>query len=550
MGATPAVPSPGRRRARRWALDGAVLSLLAAFGIFWTQGIAETTDIDLWDESSALARGLAIPEAGLPSAQDAPLYALWYGALSGFAADRVDLYFLAHRATIVALPLAFALFLLSAGVDRWAAGGLALALLASPLNLETWPRVGHFAAIVLLVGGVLVTSLDGVKSRALGGLLVALAASFVRPELFLGCVLLLLFLAIVAWRDVGERAPAGRRGARAALVVSVTGFVVVYSASFLGSGDRQLMAFGQHYAVYTARDVGATHAWTAWRDLVARDFGEVESVGEALSASPAAWIRHVAGNLARLPRAAIEALGLLVTPGPTRLAGAGILALLVTGGILLRRGGTGRGGGRRWRELRLAISLVLLPVVLSCLFVYPRRHYLLLLLIPGLALFAVRFLPPRQRASRILAGALLAAVAAMTVLGAPRWATSPRPRLEMLRALREVDDGRPLVVLEAEGADGGFCKFLESPCHRLAPESGEWTAAEVLARGRVDAIVASEALERYQEIVGDPRWPALLDDPTRFGFRRSAIDPRVLLRESAAGGSRHAPEEPPVPPTG
>ena len=94
--------------AREHILDFAVLMIILLVGWVYTFEIESVLDIALYDETSYLYRGLLIPN-GFPSAEAAPLYALWYYLLSLLQHDAIDLYFLNYKLMTV-LPPAYALY--------------------------------------------------------------------------------------------------------------------------------------------------------------------------------------------------------------------------------------------------------------------------------------------------------------------------------------------------------------------------------------------------------------------------------------------------------
>ena len=101
--------------AREHILDFAVLMIILLVGWVYTFEIESVLDIALYDETSYLYRGLLIPN-GFPSAEAAPLYALWYYLLSLLQHDAIDLYFLNYKLMTVLPPRLCSLSLSAPGV--------------------------------------------------------------------------------------------------------------------------------------------------------------------------------------------------------------------------------------------------------------------------------------------------------------------------------------------------------------------------------------------------------------------------------------------------
>lgn len=72
----------------------------------YVYGLDQLLDIGLYDESNYLSQGVRLWQKGLPSAQSAPLYAIWYWLLSIIQPDRIALYYLNYSLMVVLLSLA------------------------------------------------------------------------------------------------------------------------------------------------------------------------------------------------------------------------------------------------------------------------------------------------------------------------------------------------------------------------------------------------------------------------------------------------------------
>jgi len=181
---------PDRWRRRR--LDLLLLSCLglAAWRLSWS--IESFVDIGLHDETGYLRSGVSLWENGLPGAQWGPLYCVWYWVLHLFESDPIRLYYLNYRVLAVVIPLLIYLAARRFSVARSLALLAAFLYLVSPAP-HVWPRVSHFALLVMLACLVATASC---RRPLLAQTLLALgflAASFCRPELFVS------FVAAAGW---------------------------------------------------------------------------------------------------------------------------------------------------------------------------------------------------------------------------------------------------------------------------------------------------------------------------------------------------------------
>lgn len=260
-----------------------VLSLLILLvGLIYTSGTFQILDINLYDESNYLASGLAILR-GLPSAENAPIYAIWYGLISLLKADSIDLYFLNYRAMTVLPAIALFIALRVFAVPRNFSIVISLGLLLSSANFPVGPKVSHFALILLLAG----LSISVILRNASGKLAIiffsCLLASYARPEYFLSAVIfgatsIILLIGQVKYNGI-KNLPV------AILLICLTGGVILYLGTPIGGGDRSMVAFGQHYSLnWVQINDDSRNPWTNWEAIVASDFGNASTLTDALTA--------------------------------------------------------------------------------------------------------------------------------------------------------------------------------------------------------------------------------------------------------------------------
>src|SRR5258708_27418370 len=134
---------------RAIARDGVVLLALALAGWNLTYGLQDLIDIGMFDEGLYLYHGVTLLH-GLPGADAAPLYAVWYFILSLLQPDRAALYYLNYKLMTVLPVLLLYLVLRRYKVGLIPATVIAFFFLIESINLPVWPKVSHFSVILIL----------------------------------------------------------------------------------------------------------------------------------------------------------------------------------------------------------------------------------------------------------------------------------------------------------------------------------------------------------------------------------------------------------------
>lgn len=498
--------------------------------------IERLMDINLYDESIYLYNGATLLQNGLPSADWAPLYALWYFGLSLIQPDRIALYFVNFRLLCLLLPLLLYLTLRRYSLAPAPAAICAFLLLIANANLPMWPRVSHFALLVILVSLIAAAGrplADALAVAAFGALL----AAYARPEFALAAALLALGALLALARSAEARRAAGRPLLAALAIAALA--LVAWLRPPIGDGARSFAAFAQHFSLNWVGWTGSTLSpWTNAPEIMAIAFGDAQSIGAALGANPGLFARHMLSNAARFPQTLFDLFflhGNLLMPADWQAA-EGWLLLLLSLGCALAAGLLGRrrlgGRVRALAPLWLTLGCYLPGLLFSALVIYPRSHYLLilgvLLLIGALAPFGgpARPLTP----GRLLAGLSLAAAMAIFTPPAEAVLTVPEAKVTIntIRAIESLGVAGPVQLLEAEG---GYHIYLGGQFSRVAEYEKDRAFSQFAAERRINMIVVSDALRNDSRLRDDPEWQRLLADPAAQGFTPIAVpdSPRLLL---------------------
>lgn len=472
-----------------------VLIVACFFAARWTSQL----DIRLYDETTYLERGLNVG-SGLPSADMAPAYALWYRALSMFTSDRTTLYFLNYGITLVLLPVMTFLLLRAWDTARSASSIASLYVLFTAMNVFNWPRVSIMAMVILMTGCIIAARAKDRDRAYAAGILAAALAVFVRPEFFLSVILL---CALWSWKLLKNGSWRERR---------VWPFLVLVGAGILGllllfgdplANGRGMIAFGQHYAYnWEEANRSGMDPWTSWEQIIAQDLGGAESVGEALIASPRNFMGHVIRNV----ELALPAVGAQLLPYWSRPMWYGLLCLaaLFIGLLFL---GSKKGMVQKGSTFRLELMLALcVPPLLSVVVIHPRAHYLVVLLVFGLLVLVARAFPDGSIRTTPK-GLRIAPLALLLVLFLlPR--TRPvgpvdRPVLNTIQRINSLPLNGTITMLDA---DGGYSVYMNAATQRVTAQDKATGFNSFIRAQALDLIVATPRLKQDHRYKQDAEW--------------------------------------------
>jgi len=473
-------------------------------------------DIGLYDETAYLQRGAQIDTMGLPTADMAPLYSLWYRILQIFIGDPVQRYFANQFLTIALLPICTLLLLRKLGTALPASLGTSSILLFSTLNVLNWPRVSVFALLVLLAGLFLALRTTD-RDRKWATVVSAIAVCvFIRPEfaLSLGCAFL-VWLADLArrWKSLSLAAW---------MPIAFTGAFAL--ALFLALGNpfangRSMVAFGQHYALNVTETTNSTtDPWTNWETMAQEDLGTTTSISQALRNAPEKIVWHLGTNL----RNTAPTLARMLLPAGARADRIALLLILIMVGAVAVLAWRGAADARRSYGFYLKASVVIcVPAILSAIIIYPRQHYLIFPATLLIILLASQAFPRSTDRTR---WAMIPAVAAILIMVLYlRIDAEPgqRPTLATINALRTLPSDTELVILDA---DGGYDAYLGSGPKRIIAQNKDRGSDEFLAQQGIDVIVASPRLLNDHRFQNDPAWVAFLNGSYEHAYRKVQVN--------------------------
>lgn len=539
-----------------------LLALVVIIVAAWkaTSGVERWLDLHLDDEAFYLGHGLAFPKGGLPHASWGPLYCVWYSFVGWLASDRpLEAYYLNQKLLILLISTLLFVGLRSFKVHRVTAVLFAWLASLSELNMVTQPKVGHFAAILLMTTVVVAGHFRTARSIFATLMLGFLAAAYVRPEFFVAACLMGATLLISELRDLKRRSTPWHWSS---LLTPGLGFFTVLAAFLtLGVpvGNRSFAAFGQHFSLNWT-DWNPDRKLNGWTDtdiIMNEVFPGAHSVSDALKSNPGAFTHHVLDNVGEL---ASESSWAFLTHWPILSASngrspmgeslllLGVLALFGARQVYrntLRLRSTLHEQGARLFGLLGAFGASFLAAVV----IHPDRHYLISLvscaLLLALALLAraedVVQEAPLQPA---FVPASLFPVAALLILP---WITPvaippnpmPQPGLETVKAWRSAGYRANPVLLWTNGHSKSILGKKWKIVSHSRKDRGQSFKA-FLAEHGINLVAADDRMRNDSRFRDDAEWKQFLLNPADFGFEElssSAANTPVEVRLFARTGT-------------
>lgn len=528
-------------------VDILVFACLLIAGLRLTWGLENRLDIGLYDESLYLYHGVELFKLGVPPAEGAPLYALWYFLLSLIQPNRISLYYLSYKLSIILLPLFAYAVMRSKRASVVVSLLAAWVLLVSRENTLAWPRVSHYALFLILVTLWLIKRERTLLWNGLIASAGALLVAYIRPEYFLAYGLFILLCAFLLARSPQK---AGKKKVPGLVLVGLFSLAVLSILGIPETQERSFLAFGQHFAVnWVSWKRSAIDPFTNWGEIITGNFGPVQSIAGALVGNPLLFLKHVATNLLHF---VINAPQIFLPENITLRTFTSILLIVLVLSALIvyfvnvsykdtvaRHLEAVRNKLREQNAFVILAGIFLLPPLLSIALIYPRDHYLLLVLVPLVvltgALFSAQHLEQTIAVTKPLALLCIALLVVTPKIGG-EIAVVQRPNLDTIWAIQSLNIEDPVNVLEAEG---GYYIYLGDNFLRVAEYEKDTGFGNFREGQHIEMVVLSNALLNDARFQNDPEWQAFLEDFRRWGYMEIAIpdtDRMIIVKRSLLNG--------------
>ncbi len=503
-------------------------------GFLMTNGIQHYVDIVFLDETSYLIRGSKM--FGKIPKRWGPMYCAWYRVLMFFQSDLLKLYFLNFK--LMAMIPSALLFLTLSRYSKVTILNLLISLgfLVSIFNLPIYPRVSFFCISIILVALFISSYLKDIFLKGLLFISMALLISYVRPEFYLTIILLLLTLATMfVFKTITYKKQ---------YTLPIIVFLVAATILHLGLGNplliklngfnRSIIAFGEHFAYnYSQWNNIDLYLWLEWRDIFVQNFGDVNSLTDAIHNNFPMFWKHVYTNIIGFIYALTNLFTSFILPFKLSKTASLIIGLIIMVIALISF-------IRYFKKVinyeMLFLLVFAIPTLISCILVFPRNHYMVLI-VPFISLILVRIINPmikEENNSITLVGVILLSV--LFISFGPRiddfkyWKHDVKVNgvvnnIMALEILNIIDPNEEVRMLTSEG---DLTPFLKINVDFVIPKEKKGVDFYTfLEQQNPDIIYVTNLMLFNPYFARDSTWQAFLTDYEAHGFNKKLLGDEI-----------------------
>jgi hypothetical protein len=504
--------------------------LLAIIGFLMTFGLEKTMDIFFLDETAYLVRGTKMFDK-IPK-RWGPLYCTWYKGLSLIEGNLIQLFYLNFKLMAVLPVLLFFLVLRKFSASTVFSFFLSACFLISSYNLPVDPKVSFFCVMIILATLWFSATAKQPFYKWLSFLSGTLLLSFARPEFYMAFLLILIGGVIYfSW----NRAKLTKQGMFTFGAFIVIAFVLHAGLGNplmvkLGGNNRSLIAFGEHFAYNFAQwNHSELYAWLAWEETVQAQFGPIHSVTDAIQSNFAMFWKHITFNLVNFFTAFFGLLVHMIIP-----LGIGVVATYIVGAALSIYFIYYLISQRKKVPIELWYLLLLaIPTLISCVLVYPRNHYLVLL-VPVVGLLFVSAFNFIKDDDRITIPVILIIGVCFIFLGPNaddfkffeiRKEEGVLNNIRAIEMLEQVKSADSIKVLSNEGDFSAFVKADLVWVSAIDKRRDSFDA--FLKTNNPDVIYITETMLKNPYYFEDENWQTFLVDFEDFEYVKVPLAPEM-----------------------
>jgi hypothetical protein len=402
--------------------DIIALLFLIATGLKLLHGVGSKLDLPLNDEVFYIYRGLIIPFTGWHNTDWGMLYSLWYWFLSLFNSDPAQLFYLNFKITTVIPPLLFYVLLRKNKVQAVTALLISWMLMISLGNLMTLPRVTHLGLILLIIP---LFFINPEKKMLVSGwflIIFLLVASYIRPEFMLAAILAFGFMGYHSIRKYKLYNPGLLITGWLAVILIIIALAYFFRLPWLmDQSHRGFFALCQHFSFnYAVWHPGTVNSWYNSPEIIQKVFGQADSYGDLITGNPVMLLKHMCFNGFLFIK---YIFGITFIHNKLILPDSSRLMMYLEGAIMF----TGFLGWSIWtwvnnndlvkrnyksnRKLFLLFIFIGLPAVFGSIIIYPRWHYMIVVIYFLLAFLSIlifsRNKKNRDKKSLLMAGFII-----------------------------------------------------------------------------------------------------------------------------------------------
>jgi hypothetical protein len=517
------------------ALIGIVILMLTALKLI--NNFNSIVDITFDDEAQYLRYGLDMFEK--IRTDWGPSYNLWYKFLSTFEKEPIALYYLNFKVLIILLPISIFLFLYSYRVSFFTSFWISFSFLISATNIVTYPRISHFVVSMFL--WILIINKLFIKSSIKQYILISFAVfvgSYARPELMLA-FLLFLFFTIYQTIHHKKLKEAALFSFPFIMVMLMFVFVFKFPADTFKGINRTYIAFCQHYVIkgIAAKELDNNifYDWIAYCKSV---FPNCKSFIDILQHYPLLVIKEVFENTKFFILFIFTTLTDLIYPyylfqsKKIRLLSYFLILILLIIGVVLKRNRQQIKSIIVNNKLLLLITFIfLIPSLISCFVIFPRQHYVLLML-PMLSILVAILMDVVFNGNQIkmiytLIIAVLFCVLSPNISNIYPKNSSPEfPSQIFKKVVNYLDTKKEkqhvifsnILSLSILTKNNNFTDFGAEYDYKA-----DMSFDKLIEKEKIDYILVTKVLLDDRRLKKDIAWTQLIEAPQNFGFKKQEL---------------------------
>ena len=361
-----------------WNWIGFALVLLGLFVLNYNY--LDRLDLISDDDDLYFMFGMDYLKGKYRGPDDGALYCLWQLGIQLMTNDAAQTFYVNWLLMNVLPTVGFYWLLRSMRVNVWVSVWVTLCYTFSLMNYPLAPKLTHFTIAILLAGLIVVRRVEGTEKKLFFGAFTIWLASYVRPEMYVGLVPIILWLAWISYRKRSYKWLGG--------ILAITILSGLLVGTPIRKNDRSFWTFKHHFSINYVQWYPETNLspWNHFNEITTQAFGhKLTSPLDAFLTKPDLVMRHFFFNVGNLFKETFTYLKemfwgqlnpIFSFPRRSILLLAIALALLVMTDY--------RATWKNWQmQARengtwLGIMLVMLfPSLLSTTIIFPRIHYVL-----------------------------------------------------------------------------------------------------------------------------------------------------------------------------
>lgn len=513
--------------------------ILAACGWKVYHGLQQAMDIQFADESAYLRFGLDL--FGKMNRDWGPMYSIWYKCLSFISTDTIQLYYLNYAITSVLIGILLYIFLLRISIHSVFALLVSFSVLISEINISVWPRISHFCIMLFLLFLILITFIRSNIYKFLTFALLCLISSYARPEFYIS-FLLAMFASFVSIYYNRNQIVQRDYVVFFALLLLIGALHFIFrfpSNNFFGF-NRGVAAFYQHYAYnYKVRTHANIDSWLYWEEICKKQFGDCNSMWCVIKTQPGIVFSNTLFNIRNYIISTIVHGYSYIFPvelfhgKKLQLFVYGILSLLFLY-LLFKKESRSKFLQELFtlRFYLLVAFIYISPTILSCVFVFPREHYvylqMLFVLLLLISLFNGFFDEISYKPLAILAFGLLLFLATPNIKNYSFLRvnndTSFQCNKELVKHLRTHYADKPHTLFTNMPFVRGMLPLNFSEVNTIFDKKKNRPFSHYLDSAKIDIVILTPSTFRDPHIAFDSTWQNFLKHYQDYHFREERFN--------------------------